>query len=374
MGKNIKFLLWLILTIIVWIYGIIVGNYHYIPYKEIKFLKDYVNYYNYPKDTVSPDYSPLDKNSYLQIKPSSLISVNERNIDSIRKEVIKIIFGTSILPHDLPYSISNKIDRRYDDLKNLKKIEQFKIKMDYGLISTGYIFKPINGNNQLIIYHQGHDGDFLFNKSTIDFFVNHGYTVYAFCMPLFGLNNTVTINHKKLGKFKLLTHEDFQYLENPLSYFVKPVIVMLNYATQHKQFNTIKMAGISGGGWTTTICPAIDVRIKESYPIAGTYPMYIRFSLPEKNKGDYEQSYGPLYSKINYLDLYVLGSSTNNRKQLQILNKYDPCCYSGDLHLNYQKDVQNIVRKLDGHFDLFIDSSHNGGHIISDMTAQRIIQ
>ena len=223
MGKNIKFLLWLILIIIAWIYGIIVGNYHYTPYKEIKFLKDYVNYYNYPKDTISPDYSPLDKNSYLQIKPSSLISVNERNIDSIRKEVIKIIFGTSILPHDLPHSISNKIDRRYDGLKNLKKIEQFKIKMDYGLISTGYIFKPINGNNQLIIYHQGHDGDFLFNKSTIDFFVNHGYTVYAFCMPLFGLNNTVTINHKKLGKFKLLTHEDFQYLENPLSYFIKQI-------------------------------------------------------------------------------------------------------------------------------------------------------
>jgi PhoPQ-activated pathogenicity-related protein len=47
--------------------------------------------------------------------------------------------------------------------------------------------------------------------------------------------------------------------------------------TSRQQTNVLKykhivMAGLSGGGWTTTIAAAIDPRIQLSIPIAGSIP------------------------------------------------------------------------------------------------------
>ena len=36
------------------------------------------------------------------------------------------------------------------------------------------------------------------------------------------------------------------------------------------------MAGLSGGGWTTTLYAAIDPSIRYSFPVAGTIPLYLR--------------------------------------------------------------------------------------------------
>ena len=130
-----------------------------------------------------------------------------------------------------------------------------------------------------MIYHQGHRGDFILGKKSIQLFVEKWFTVYAFCMPLKGKNNKPMIYLDKLGEFQLDNHNKFKFLENPLEYLISPVITMINYS-KGKNFDDITMIGISGGGWTTTLTAAVDTRIKFSFPVAGSYPMYIRFLKP----------------------------------------------------------------------------------------------
>ena len=96
------------------------------------------------------------------------------------------------------------------------------------------------------------------------------------------------------------------------------------------------MIGISGGGWTTTLCAAIDTRIKHSYPVAGTLPIYLR-SECFRNWGDYEQSLP---------GLYMMGSNSTGRKQFQILNQYDECCFGGIKYRTYENNLKNRIREV----------------------------
>lgn len=133
------------------------------------------------------------------------------------------------------------------------------------------------------------------------------------------------------------------------------------------------MIGISGGGWTTVLYSAIDSRISNSYPVAGSVPMYLRFNNP-KNMGDYEQTLPELYNMTGYLDLYVMASYGNDRGQLQIFNKYDPCCFSGLGFKSYESEVKNTLSKLGvGKFDIFLDET-NKNHSISDESLEIILK
>ena len=90
--------------------------------------------------------------------------------------------------------ISNFIDERFSNLTNLQKIEKISLKMDHGFISHSYLFIPDSGNGKLIIYHQGHSGGFINGKQSIQDFLNAGFSIAAFSMPLTGINNQPTIN------------------------------------------------------------------------------------------------------------------------------------------------------------------------------------
>ena len=102
------------------------------------------------------------------------------------------------------------------------------------------------------------------------------------------------------------------------------------------------MVGLSGGGWTTNLISALDDRIKYSFNVAGSIPLYYR---ERGSIGDIEQYLPQLYRDIaGYPDLYILGAFGKGRKQVQILNRQDDCCfgqkqhdpardYSSDMHL-----------------------------------------
>ena len=49
-----------------------------------------------------------------------------------------------------------------------------------------------------------------------------------------------------------------------MRYFIEPVVLAVNYATQTLGYKNIVMLGLSGGGWTTTLASAIDSRIQVS--------------------------------------------------------------------------------------------------------------
>ena len=117
------------------------------------------------------------------------------------------------------------------------------------------------------------------------------------------------------------------------------------------------MLGISGGGWTTVLFSAIDDKISQNYSVVGSFPMFMRSD--SKNIGDYEQIIPELYSIANYLDLYILASFGDDRKHIQIFNKNDPCCFSGDLRGIFDNDIQVNLQELGmGHYEIFIDETH----------------
>ena len=187
-------------------------------------------------------------------------------------------------------------------------------------------------------------------------------------MPLLGMNDQPIIEIPNIGTLQLTSHEHFRFLESsnfsPIKFFMEPIAISLNYLDANYDFSSYHMIGISGGGWTTTLYQAIDDRISHNYSIAGSVPIYLR-SIPQ-NYGDYEQWLPELYQNANYLDLYILNSYGDNRKFVQIFNKYDSCCFSGELYKSYKNEIQESINQLKkGHFDIFLDDSHKT-HKISE--------
>ncbi len=363
-----KFYLFLIFAFFIFLLGITVGYYEIFPFELIQNFK-FLLLGNF--ETVQNDIIIYEDNI------DSLILINSEN-DVIKKKeaLVNFIWNDQVLYSSIILIDQNIIDKRYQDLSNLKSIHKFNISMEYGINSIAYLFLPENSNNKLIIYHQGHDGDFIIGKENIDFFLDKDYAVLAFSMPLLGMNDQPIIDLDHFGKIKFTTHEHFQFLESsefsPIKFFVEPIGVSLNYLDKNFNFDSYYMVGISGGGWTTVLFSAIDDRITQSYSVAGSVPMFMRSD--SKNIGDYEQIVPELYQIANYLELYILSSFGDERKHVQIFNKNDPCCFSGNVSGLYDYKINEKLIELDrGNFFLYIDDTHKE-HKISEYSRTLILK
>lgn len=368
--KTLIVILFIITILFSFSYGVTVGTFKFEPYGTFNILYD---------NFLLNDYKQKNDDVFVSnFNITSLIHIhNEDDILDKRVQLTKYIWKENFFPYDkFPFIIENNIqDERYSTLKNLEQINKITTLMEYDLKSHSYLFLADNSNNKLIIYHQGHDGDFILGKNTIQFFLENGYSVLAFSMPLTGMNNQPVVD-LSLGQLKLMTHEDLRFIESnalsPIKFFVEPVASSLNYVDEEFNFDSYYMTGISGGGWTTVLYSALDPRIEKSYPVAGSVPMYLRFN-NLKNMGDYEQMLPELYGITSYLDLYIMASYGDNREQLQIFNKYDPCCFSGTGYTTYEHHVKNSINKLGkGDFQVFLDTN-NEKHSISEESLTLIL-
>ena len=370
MKKNSLLLLIALIVISIFIYGVLVGTYKIFPYEQMDYVK---------KITLNEKNEIIKENFYYKNNINSLIHINtENDILELKNQLINFIwidddFPNSKLPDNIQTNISNPL---YDDFTNLKRIDQFNIQMEHEINSISYLFIPEYSNNKLIIYHQGHGRDFYKGKDTIQFFLDKNYSVLAFSMPLLGINDQPIVDIHNIGIIKLTSHEHLRFLESsnlsPIKFFVEPIAISLNYLDKNYNFLSYDMVGISGGGWTVTLYSAIDDRISQTYSIAGSVPIYLR-SIPE-NRGDYEQWLPELYQIANYLDLYIISSYGEDKKFIQIFNKYDTCCFSGEFYKTYENEVKEVLSKLNSdHFDIFLDDTHQT-HKISDRALEIIIQ
>jgi len=369
MKKNILILI-VILLISVFIYGVFVGTYKIFPYDALDSIKSI---------TLNEKIKSDQQNMVYENNVSELIHIKNKNdIFKLKNDLINFIwknngFPDSKLPNTVNVDISNSL---YDDFVNLERIDQLNIEMEYGINSISYLFIPESSNNKLIIYHQGHGGDFSKGKDTIQFFLEKDYSVLAFSMPLLGMNDQPVVEISNMGNIKLTSHEHLRFLESsnfsPIKFFVEPITISLNYLDKNYNFSSYDMVGISGGGWTVTLYSAIDERISQTYSIAGSVPIYLR-SITE-NRGDYEQWLPELYQIANYLDLYIMSSYGEDKKFIQIFNKYDSCCFSGELYETYENEIKESLFTLsNGNFDIFLDDTHKT-HKISDYALEIIIQ
>ena len=373
--KKSQYLLISAVFVVVFFYGLSVGVYNIFPYEFLDSSKD-----------VLSGQKTIENNQFVnQADIDSLIKIdNKSDIDQKRNFLTEFFWNVESTTFKripagyipVPEVESDISDSRYSDFQNLKRIDRLTVEMEYDINSISYLFIPEKSNEKLILYHQGHGGDFILGKDTIQFFLNRNFTVLASTMPLVGMNNQPVVEMDGLGQIKLISHDQLRLLEannfNPMKIFLDPIRINLNFIEMEYDFKQYSMIGLSGGGWTTVIYSAIDERISDSFSVAGSMPFYLRVN--DRDIGDYEQTNTDLYQNVNYLEFYVLSGYGEGRKHIQIFNENDPCCFSGNGYETYEFITKDKISQLgNGDFQVFVDNTHNE-HKISDTALEYIIK
>jgi hypothetical protein len=376
----IKFLVILIISSSsLFVYGFIAGSYEIFPYDTLRDIKrEFI-----PQKLCG--FHPEDFPQVYATNVSSLINLNSYNdIEQKRTEIFEYLWKNNTIHNSMPTKIIENISDQKFNMNNIQRIDKIIIEMDYGVNSIAYIFFPkttINSeknsnDNSLIIYHQGHKGDFtIYGKDTIEKLLENNYTVMAFSMPLEGQNNQPVIDIPNKGIFKMKYHNHFLYLDNPnfssMKYFFEPIMKSLNYVEKNYSFEKFHMIGLSGGGWTTMVYSAIDPRISHSYAVSGGYPEYLQQMI---GMGHYERNANGLLHIVNYPEMYVMSSVGENRKSVHISIEWDTGYRCGNFAQTYDKPVKESVKKIGpGTFKTYLDSSIID-HIISDESLSFILK
>jgi hypothetical protein len=326
--------------------------------------------------------------------------INAAGVAAERNRIINFIWGGAGFPSAKLPSMHRSVSSPIANLVNVQSVEVLRITMDDGEYTLGYHFVPANGRrNRLVIVHEGHacyldDGPDSGNpdggiQRTVRALIANGYGVLALSMPRMSPANAEIGDP---GNCSAGDHASMFNLPltggNALKFFLEPVIASINYlSAQYADFN---MVGLSGGGWTTTIVPAVDTRIKLSFPVAGSVPLYLR---NEPYNHDLEQYLGAFYGAstsgtagiAGYVDLYLLASRGPGRHQIQILNRHDNCCFGETQHNAaalgiafepalrvYETRLKIMTTDLGGSFRTFIDEV-SPSHMISDNAINNVI-
>ncbi len=355
---------------------------------------------------------PTNNNPFNQIRFKTIEGAEER-----RGELIRFIWNdglpTSALPEVIPNVTTEILDFRlnYINRELVESIDEWKVEV-FGITSLIYNIKPVKKLEvpSLAIVHAGHSPleDTYLKKnyrSTIEFFLERGYNVAMVHMPMRGWNDDYTVVFPDENKEEIY----FGDYDNPHKQIIKladlgtsmaegagfrpflePVVACINYWDRICEVNQdITMIGLSGGGWTTHLLAAIDTRIKLSFPIAGSYPLYLRNGTEnEAHFGDLEQHYEPLYNEdiasdgtgggiATWLEIYVLGGSGKNRRQIMITSQYDECCFFGDPKRTvdtFKSIVRSKIEELGvGSWEHKLDTTHHE-HIISPWMLGNVVK
>lgn len=309
------------------------------------------------------NHAAADGNESPLLAPDDLAAIiNVRSVGDIRATRQRLIdlLWCGALPAKLP-----TVDTIAHSTEHAARVERVEVMMDFGLRSVGRIYTPYDRNNRLVIYHHGHAQPVGTSPALIDSFLVAGFDVAEFAMPGVGENIAVWADDPDYGRVYIREHSSFALLKppcgHPLRYFLEPVVVLLNHADGYEDIATV---GLSGGGWTTTLVAAIDTRIDRSFPVAGSLPMYLR----QGNPGDWEQTTPEVYRIAEYMELYIMATD-QGRRQLQILNRFDPCCFRGQLGESYAATVAGLA---EGGWALWVDDSHKQ-HAVSSAAVGRIL-
>lgn len=270
--------------------------------------------------------------------------------EDVRAEMSELVFGGP-LPSRSPDGVRLTTDPVFDGFL----IQEITVNTD-DLTSIAYLIHPRTSNGALAIYHQGHGGDFRdLGTKTIGVLLASGYQVLAFSMPMRGMNT---------HPFETDEHSELRVRDHPLKYFIEPVVVALGWADSTYAYSRRFMMGLSGGGWTTAVVAAIDERIDASYPVAGSWPHYLRDQFGYF--GDYEERITP-----NYLELYLLATHPG-RQQVQIFNEFDSCCFGGPYSYDYLSYTSYRSNQWAGRFQILMDHGEYE-HTISEYSVAQIL-
>ena len=325
----------------------------------------------------------------------------------IRTNLYQYIWGQPTLPDDADVTVVDNVPSPIGCNVDLARVDELHTSEtnaagDETLLGEAWHFVPAAPNGRLVIVHNGHldssqmqdDCEFQFSggedglsyygmQMTINALVGEGFDVLAVAMPLY-VPGQCTAGHDEL-----FTPEWTPATGSPIRYFLDTTLRSVNHLVAQQPWHDISMTGLSGGGWTTTLYAALDPRISLSVPVAGSLPLYLRngtligglaralydgrpgeepATQPCDELGDTEQHITDLYSIAGYPDLYALGGFGPGRRQVQVLNRRDACCFGQAEHADpaawdsdirgYEKNVRTALHALgSGTFELDIDEA-----------------
>ncbi len=308
-----------------------------------------------------------------------------------RGEIIRAIWNEDHIPDRSNVIITSGVPNPLHPDPNLRRVDKIEIPVPDldSLKDLAYYFIPVHRKKILVIYNPGHsctlkddERHLNRNEATIRGLLGSGYDVLAVFMP--HVKESADGNCRFDHCAVMNSFSNYQGLlpTSGLRFFLDPTIVSLNHLLKKYRYKSVNMVGLSGGGWTTNLVSAVDPRIKYSFNVAGSIPVYYRSG---SSIGDIEQFLPPLYRDIaGYPDLYVLGSFGKDRKQVQILNRKDDCCFGEKQHdplRNYDADMQLFAQSVAarlailgqmGHYRFLIDDTAPN-HQISEFALKNVI-
>src|SRR5262245_12617472 len=314
-----------------------------------------------------------------------------RDVTKRRQALIRYLWGAEGWPRSrVPSYVATNILSPVKHLTCLARVDELRFDLAPGLEGLAYHFVPEKPNRELVIVHHGHACTLDDDPSPTDLGYGLQRTIQALLREGYGVLG-VFMPRRRPGDCGG-SHEalfDLPTTGSPMKFFLEPVAVSLSYLKTRARpdhfpkYRTFHMTGLSGGGWTTTVYAAIDPTILSSYPIAGTIPLYLRSG---GSIGDREQFESSFYDLAGYPDLYVLGACGRGRKQVQILNRRDDCCFGQSQHdaalvgmpydvalREYEHRVSATLDKLGrGSFRLEIDEVAPS-HMISHHAIENIL-
>jgi hypothetical protein len=335
-------------------------------------------------------------NCEIQFTDDREIRIHTRaDIKNKRLEIIHAIWNSNKIPDRSDVIVSPNIDNPLNSNTCIKRVDKIEIPVRVPktagiepIKDLAYLFVPVRRINRLVIFNPGHYcrlKDPLPEKNnhgleeTVIGLLKNGFDVLAVFMPHV-TDTSCNLDHCSVINTNLGCED--QKATFGLRFFLEPAIVSLNYLLKQNNYQNVNMIGLSGGGWTTNLIAAIDDRVKYSFSVAGSMPIYYRYG---SSMGDIEQYLPQLYRDMaGYPDLYILGAYGKGRKQVQILNRNDDCCFGQLQHdpkrdyltdlKTYEQSVKErlISLKAGSHYYLVIDEVATN-HQISDFALKNVI-
>ncbi len=261
---------------------------------------------------------------------------------------------------------------------------------------------------KLAIVHCGHMPEGRTNylvfglSETVNELLRDGYVVAILQMPVTAWNRDAegVVEGRKieveqrsaLGHDELFSKVEPILKAGTMRFFLEPVAQTVNeLLAEYPDPGRTLMIGLSGGGWATHLYAAMDTRIDVSIAVAGALPLYARPFSPGSS-GDSEQEYRPIFGEedsnndgvldratgvASWLEVFALGgiapTGGRPRKQIQVLNRFDSCCFNGDVYQTYAERLTQMASGINhGDWSIFIDDSHRD-HVISPHVLKEVL-
>lgn len=296
---------------------------------------------------------------FLETNPADLIHVKtDEEITATRTAITQAIFGQGTVPLDLrPDQVSEQDPGRLADVAQTSY--RLELSVDAGHRSIAEAFFPgKTAPDHIVLYHHGYAGTFWDAEHVLRALLAQGVGVIGFNQAGYGHNALPGYKHPRFGTYHHIPHAFMIISDDPMGYFFKPVTAALNWVTQDMGATRVDMVGLSNGGWQTAVQAAFDTRITVSVPVAGLYPLYLTWDHIEYTRPP-EHFYRPLIHAANYLEMFVLATDQPHRRQAQVFNRYDKCCYMNTKGKLYEQAVVDAVHAIDGgDFSVTLDETH----------------